>query len=99
MQILVIILSVAVGYFIGLTSKKPATLQPAPLVQRTVQLTTQPEPPEPFFIETEEMAEKALRARLKDMKVGNSGNKEDLVRRFDSALGSRRIVIAAHPPQ
>ena len=93
MQILVVILSVTVGYFVGLASKKPATatLQPAPLVQQAT------EPLEPFFIETEEMTEKALRARLKDMQFGNSGNKEDLVRRFDAALGGRRLVIAVHP--
>ena len=91
MQILVVVLSVTVGYLVGLaSSKKPTTAssQPAPAPTPLVQPTEAP-----FFIETAEMTEKALRVRLKDMRLGTSGNKDDLVRRFNADLEGRRLAV------
>jgi len=91
MQILVVVLSVTVGYLVGLASSKnptTASSQPAPAPTPLVQPTEAP-----FFIETAEMTEKALRVRLNEMGLGTSGNKEDLVRRFNADLEGRRLAV------
>ena len=95
MQIVIIGISMLLGFFIGRTSaaeviaRKPVTTT-AEVIEHPVLTSTTAA--EVITIEAEELT---IGTRLRSWNQAVTGTKEDLVKRFESARGQRHLALAA----
>ncbi len=99
MQLLVIVTSLALGYVVGRSvgqeeKRRHATRMLFPPVVRRDTRDAAAGTEDTMLIETQELTMEALRTRLRAHGSGASGNKEDLIRRYDEVRRGRVLTLA-----